>query len=221
MKRFLPTLAIALAAVLTLFSGMIQGHLNHRWGMSPDARAAVAVLDQIPHEFGKWRLETGGEKLSDVVKNILQCEGYLSNRYVNEAGDQVSVAVLLGPPGPISVHTPEVCYSSREFDQVEDRVRTPVESDGHAGSFWRTTFRSRKIDGSWMSVYYAWSDGGAWTASESPRFEFAGQPYLFKLQMAGHPNEDPRSTGSDPCVSFLNDFVPVWDKSVSSLRFAP
>jgi hypothetical protein len=71
-----------------------------------------------------------------------------------------------------------------------------------------------------MRVYYAWSDGGEWRASTAPRFEFASRPYLFKLQMAGYPASEADLDTSDPCVPFLNDFIPVWRNAASSLEAA-
>jgi EpsI family protein len=218
MKRILPSLAIAILASLTVVSGALQGRLTSRWGMPPDAKAAVAALESLPQEFGGWRLQDTQE-LSEVVRNTLQCEDHLVATYVNDSGAMVNFAILLGPHGPISVHTPEVCYSSRQYDIVEDRARVRAGQPNQEDHFWRTRFRARDLDAREMHVYYAWSDGGPWTASQSPRVEYAGRPYLFKLQLAGYP-EGGSESAFDPCEDFLNDFAPAWRQATSSLHSA-
>jgi hypothetical protein len=217
MKRYLPTVAIALLSTLTILSGVIQGRLSNRWGTPPDARKAATVLKELPSEFGGWRLEQT-QDLSENVRNTLQCQDYVLGAYVHESGEQVQLAILLGPPGPISVHTPEICYSSREFDQVDERTSMPVGGAEHESHLWRTTFRSRDLDGCMLHVYYAWSDGGRWNASESPRFEYAGRPYLYKLQLAGATSANTATPESDICAKFLDKFIPVWNNAVSSLE---
>lgn len=216
MRRITPVLAIGLLGALTVFSGVLQGRLSHRWGMTRDSGEAANVLKQLPQQFAGWRL-ADPETMREAVKDTLQCEGYVLNKYVHESGAVVNFAILLGPPGPISVHTPEICYSSREYTVVQNRDRVNVECKPEGGEFWRTIFRSKSLDAPMMHVYYAWSDGGEWNASDSPRFEYAGRPYLFKLQLAGwcEPSADAEAMA---CESFLKDFVPVWSEAVSSLN---
>src|SRR4051812_35968739 len=112
---------LPLAAFLILLAGtlgvsIVQGRITNRWGLRPDAEAAGDRLRPIlPAEVGNWRMRSD-EKLADPMVAILQCNAYVLRVYEHQqTGDVVRLAVLLGPPGPISVHTPEVCYSSREF----------------------------------------------------------------------------------------------------------
>ncbi len=83
------------------------------------------------------------------------------------------------------MHTPEICYSSREYDLLGDRKAVTVkDNDGVEHTFWQTEFKSQRPGGAGLRVYYAWTNGGPWTASASPRFEFALKPWLVKLQLA-------------------------------------
>ena len=74
---------------------------------------------------------------------------------------------------------------------------------------WRTTFKSRNISGHLLCVYYGWSRGDRWSATEGARWEYAGSPYLYKIQLAVQlpPGLTPEET--DPCKDFLVDFLPV------------
>src|SRR5512140_3244808 len=113
MRALVTALAVVLVAGLTIFSGYLQGRLRNRWGTPADLVAAAKLLEATPTEFGRWKLEKQ-TPLSENVARLLECAGYISGNYVDQAtGEVVSVVVLLGPPGPISVHTPEICYSSR------------------------------------------------------------------------------------------------------------
>jgi hypothetical protein len=134
----------------------------------------------------------------------LQCEGYVNRQYVNqETGDVVNLAVITGPPGPTAVHTPEICYSSRDYSIARERERTLIaDKEGNAHTFWATVFESNNPLAERLCVFFAWSDGGNWIASKSPRFEFAGSQKLFKLQLAGR--IDPSTDASE---SVIADFI--------------
>ena len=74
---------------------------------------------------------------------------------------------------------------------------------------WSTTLQSTRLDASYLRVYYGWSTGGAWSAPADGRFAFVGQPYLYKIQVAGVlPSMDDESA-SDPALSFLKVSLPV------------
>src|SRR5947208_1159232 len=114
----------------TLGVGIVQGRITNRWGLRPDAEIAGDRLrPTLPVEVGNWRMRSE-DKLADPVAAILQCHASVNRQYEHQqTGDVVRVAVLLGPPGPISVHTPEVCYSSREYTAGGDRRKTLITAD--------------------------------------------------------------------------------------------
>ncbi len=208
MKRFLPALAVLVAAGVTLVSGIIHGHMSNRWGPSQATDAAAERLKQLPDRFGDWQGQAP-EKMRDEVVNMLECAAYVHRAYVNqETGEVVRAVIFLGPAGPTSVHRPEVCYSSRNH-RIHEKRREVRVSEGLEDEFWAVTFQSTGLDQSMLRVYYAWSSGGDWSATESPRFAFAGKPYLYKIQLAAGlvPGVDLKK--NDPCRKFLKDFVPI------------
>jgi hypothetical protein len=147
--------------------------------------------------------------MSDAVIEVLSCAGYVNRQYVNRrTGETIWIAITVGPPGPIAVHTPEICYSSRAYS-IQDPRETAILSDsnGDTHSFWRLSFRSNNTSADTLRVYYAWSAEGLWQASESPRFEFAGQPMLFKLQMSSLVAPEVTGASTDPCKNFLTDLL--------------
>jgi hypothetical protein len=119
----------------------------------------------------------------------------------------VDLSLLIGPAGTVSVHSPEICFPSKNFELLGKRVRITIRDDaGIDHQFWRVEFRSQDLEERLSRVYYGWSIGGTWSAPDDPRFEFAGQPYLYKLQL--HVKISPDSEKADAGLSFLSNFLP-------------
>ena len=195
-----------MAAGLTLASGLIHGRMSNRWvGDSKIADTAVEKLGQLPDRFGDWQ----GQALEDLPENtviILECMGHSIRTYVNqETGESVRVAIILGPAGPMSVHTPEICYSSRNQKVKQQRQRVAVPKNGN-DEFWALTFQSTDVDARLLRVYYAWTTGHTWTAADDPRWGFAGNRYLYKIQLSGNVSAESKN---DPCRNFLREFIPA------------
>ncbi len=195
---------------LTAFSGAMQGRLAHRWGPPEELIRAGERLAQFPLQCGDWVAEKD-MTLSD--EEILQLEpaGYLFRRYTHErTGEQVTVTILVGPTGPIAVHSPEICFSSRTYQQDTKRAAVPVGSPQSDDRLWSLRFKSRKLEGDRLQVYYGWSTGSGWSAAADARYAFARFPYLYKIQLAGYAGDrevtDPKYT--DACGEFLKVFLP-------------
>ena len=210
MKRYWFVLGIVLVAALTILSGVLQGRMRNRWGPSADVLSAANKLAEIPSQFGDWRLQSS-EELGETAANMLECAGYIVRNYENQAtGDVVSVTVLIGPPGPISVHTPEVCFGSRNYTSRSERQKMAIRGPaGGDDEFWAIDYTVNNLRGDLLRVCYAWSKGDRWSAQKDARFWSAGQPYLYKIQLASRlpPGANPES--EDPCHKFLQDFLPV------------
>ncbi len=202
------SIAVVSAVALTLLSGAVYGHVSQRWGSPEEAEAAGALLAAFPSDIGEWRLETE-EVLDDRSQGLLRCQGQLHRNYVNRrTGARVDMYLVLGPAGPISVHQPEICFKSQAYSQRSGRELTPV-ADGD--TFWSLTFdpSSTNVHGAVTRVFYGWSDGAEWTASKDARFEFAGQPYLYKLQVSAQLPLSSDISTYDPCLEFLKAALPA------------
>lgn len=222
-RRVVPV-AVA-AAALTVVSGVVYGHLSGRWREVSELADVGARLEEFPEAFGDWRM-TRSIELSENVADTLQCAGYINGAYVNEiTGQVVNVAVLVGPPGPMSVHTPEICFSSKQYDMCEERRRMLVSSeksmpakrgvprseipDADRGeSLWSVGFRTRDVHARPLHVYYGWNDGRGWEAAENPRFGFATAAYLYKAQVAVMGEVGGAGGEYEPGKQFLDEFLP-------------
>jgi hypothetical protein len=200
---------VVLGAALTIGSGLWHGRASNRWGIPTSVAPAAEKLAGIPSEFGGWRL-TRDESLDPKVVEILQCQAHVNRVYQHqETGQTVNVALMLGPPGPISVHTPEVCYSGQGYES--EGVRIAFSFAGAAADqkeeFWSVRMKSREEEGASQQVYYAWSAGNHWSKPESPRWTFRSQPYLYKVQIAGIVPDETEGGPAQTPAQGLEDFV--------------
>lgn len=198
--------ATIVGVAVTLITGVAAGYFSQRWGPSGAIEAYATQLATMPRQFGDWQMIEEKE-MSETAVQILKCQEYVNRVYRNETtGQQVSIAVTLGPTGPIAVHTPEVCYSSREYAiRADRRAVTITENEDHAHTFWRVDFTANNPLRAGLRVHYGWTAGGTWLASESPRYEFATSRALFKLQLASSELTDSDTPESDAGRRFLND----------------
>ena len=199
--------------LLTIGSGVVSGRLDNRWGQTTDLVGAGQRLQELPEQFGPWVRQASQPVNSDIME-MLQCAGGLHHIYRSrDTGDVVSMALFVGPPGPMSVHTPEVCYSLAGHVQKENASRFKIRESGSAEEyFWSVTFKSNDLQGGLLRVAYGWNSGHGWTAPDQPRFAFGGEAKLYKLQVASSVATQAELSERDPCLEFLRDFVPVANK---------
>jgi hypothetical protein len=202
--RFNLTLAVVVAVSVT--TAVLQGRMRHRWGTSDAVRNAAARLQEFPQDFGDWHM-TAARDLDDDSLRQLECASSMDRVYTNrKTGEKVALLFILGPTGPTAVHTPEVCIGQREFAALGDR-RSVAAGNG-SDRFWNKRFKSKNVHGESMSVYWAWSTGGAWLAAKDARYAFAGNPYLYKAQITSNYPDTPGAEANGG-QRFLSDFVSV------------
>ncbi len=201
--------AVLLCVLLILTGGVAHGYLDSRWTRMDVATAQAETLQTLPLNIGDWRLVSEPE-LEGSAQRILQWYGSILREYVNDTtGDRITVFVVYGPRGPIAVHTPEVCYSSKGTETAGERLATPLLINGETQSLWKVKFRKpRSTDAPHLEVWYGWSDGGPWKASSLPRVWLTDS--LYKIQVAGPPAKSGEEMS--PVENFLRDFLPSLQK---------
>lgn len=202
-----------LIVALTLASGMVDRRLSLGLSTEADLAPAGKHLEKLPNEFGNWQLQAS-RPMDPLILKTLQCSGSVLRKYMNQAtGESVDLSLIVGPSGPTSVHTPEVCYSSRDYEQLAAPQKFQVRAESKpAESFWRLIFRSTGPRLDELTVAYAWNDGTGWQASSQPRFQFSGRRLLYKLQLASYSASGEAASRRDPIREFLLDFLPVFDR---------
>ena len=208
----LRTITLLTVLLLTIVTGVIQGRLTNRWGLTEDLQAVGRRLEELPAEFGDWQLVESSE-LGEAASQMLEAYGYVGGVYRQQStGAHVTMFVLVGPVGPIAVHTPEVCFGSRVYELIESRQPFALDnpsSPDEPHTFWAPLFRRKDVDGHLAPTYYGWTVDGRWTAANDPRFAFAANPYLYKVQVTTLVPASMARLETDPCQEFLADFVTV------------
>jgi hypothetical protein len=114
---------------------------------------------------------------------------------------------LCGRSGPVSVHTPDVCYAGAGYEEVGSVTRREIP-DLTGDRFWYRRFQKSGPTPIKLGITYAWTASGPWEAPENPRLALARHPVLFKVYvirpLAG-PNEPP---DADPTIDFLRALTP-------------
>lgn len=208
MKLF-TLLALGSALIATTVAvGLVHGRWTNRWGERPDILSASVRLEKLPLKVGDWESK-GNIPLDPETVRILQCSGSVNRIYEHaKTGERVSVAVLLGPFGPISVHTPEICYSSQNYHIAQERSRWAAsESAESEDEFWDVSMQGNDVSSAPFRVLYGWTNDKTWHAAQNPRFSYGGSPFLYKLQLAAPMTAEGQQ--HDVCRDFLTEFLPV------------
>lgn len=203
-----PWLAGAIALALIVGGGALYGSYSQRWGPPADLVAMGQAVEQMPDQIGEWVM-LDKAPMGKTTLEMLECAGYVNRRYQHrDSGQIVNLAIIVGPPGPIAVHTPEICFSSRAYEQQSSRDRTQLKSaQGDEHSFWCVNFDTKNVLANKLRVYYAWSLGPRWNASESPRYEYAANPALYKLQLSAEVPPGELGDKVDPGKEFLQALI--------------
>ncbi len=195
--------AVGLIAALTVVSGVAHGFLDGRWGGGQSGHAYGEKLQLLPDQIGGWT-SLGNLELPKSTTDMLRCYGYCFRAYRNsQTGQQVTMAILVGPRGPIAVHSPDICYPSQGMKARNKRRPVTIETTGEVNRFWHVIFEPKNEIGQSIEVFYAWSDGKSWHASEDPRFWPAF--HLYKIQLAGSPPEGGKPSAGE---EFLKTALP-------------
>jgi hypothetical protein len=210
---------LILAGAITLTAAILHGRWTNRWSPPEALSEAGQVLERLPGNFGPWQL-VKTEELSPNVRGILECRDYRQAYYQNhETGEQLLLTLLLGSPGPMSVHTPEVCYTSIDSQAIAPRQRIELPTSGSPDAVWMVQFRElHEAQSGITRVYYAWSDGAGWSADEEPRVTFGGRPFLFKVQVCVRLPEGAEADTHDPARAFFPVFLPAFAQAAAGLQ---
>ena len=202
---------LALCVALTLLSGVLRGVVDQRWGYGEEMLQAAERVASFPMEIGPWKATEDG-KLDDEAAAMLRSVGSVLRRYTHEAtGETISLVFLVGPAGPLAIHTPEVCYGSNNFTVVDPRGRSIVEDvQGNEHPFSVVTFAENDLRQRRQRIYYAWNHQNTWIAPEQPRSAFAGLPMLYKVQVSTYLQGD--GERQDAANKFLSVCLPICEQ---------
>jgi hypothetical protein len=203
LRILLPVVGIS-AVVAT---GAVHGLWTDRWGLAEEPATAPARLEQIPLSLPDWE----GQTIDSGKINLDGATGCLHRHYVHHrTGKEVTVFLVCGRPGPVSIHTPDVCYAGSGYEVLSQTKYAPTLGPTAPGAEFHTgQFRQRRAaDQTYLRIFWAWSATGDWSAPNDPRFAFARYPALFKLYLIRELTVPDEPLEDDPSVELMRQLLP-------------
>lgn len=217
----LPLLAIVAIAVLTVPPALLQGRYVHRWQTPKAQLDAASHLEELPREFGRWRVVEDGEPLSAEVCRELGLTGNLKRTYLDvDSGSTIDLLLMVGASGQLVRHPPNICYGNRANQQVGEIESISTADVEPPSSFSLIEYRrNAEAMGTRFLVAYGFSAGQEWNSPKWPRMTFGGEPMLYKMQLLTPVTGDDRTGAVREQVAFLNMFVQEfaqWHRGLSA-----
>jgi hypothetical protein len=208
--------SLILAVVVLLVGGVVHGLSSERWRSSQVLEDAAAHIDRVPMRIGDW--QGRNEPDDDEEFDQAGARRHWTRIYTHDRTQQaLRVILMCGRAGRMSVHTPQMCYRGAGYEMPEDPMRFSID-DKPSATFWTAMFTKPGVLGSDLRLFWAWNVSGAWESAQNPRWQYRGQPFLYKLYVA-HDLQGASDAGParDAGAQFLHDFIP----QVEQVLFPP
>lgn len=201
--------------IIGIFVILLGGGL--RGLLAPSVQSNVALdelaarLKAVPLTVGDWQ----GEELqtNEAVVRAADCAGMIQRSYTNTRdGRQVSFMILVGKPGPLSVHLPDICYRGAGYRSQGDASKAELEIASRTAEF-RVLDMANSTGpvARHLRIYHSWNNGSGWTTPGVPRVAFARSAYLFKLYVTTPATSAPDPGDQDVCRDFIVSCLPTID----------
>lgn len=212
---------VVAALALIVSAGVVQSLWIDRRQGAQAREPLLSQLDRFPSSLGNW--EGQPIELDPADLRVGKIEAYLGRRYVNRhSGETATILLVGGLPGPISVHTPDVCFTGAGFEQVapEEQYSLKYGPSDRNATFWTADFRASEAGVPvHLRILWSWNSTGRWLAPSNPRWEFASAGFLYKLYVVrempriGERSED--DPDQDSSIELLRQLLPELEQSFS------
>jgi hypothetical protein len=194
------TVLVAGCLLLVVAGGIVQGQYSDRWSKLEPADAVRIRLQHVPRTLAGW--SSTDAQLSPRQLEIAQAE-VCFDRVYNRAGimGQVRVTVLTGRPGPLAVHTPDVCYTNNGYTALDTPRQLRV---GTEQQLWHLRLLPAS-QGPPLEVLWGWSTDGTWQATRDPRGTFAHVGRLFKVYVVTTADAGPTTPATHDLLQLVMD----------------
>ncbi|TWU11808.1 hypothetical protein CA54_06190 [Symmachiella macrocystis] len=201
-------IALAIASLVTVASAQLQPGRLYQQAPAKILDTESQRLANFPVAFGDWESQAEGDSLPEGVQTELGLENYLSRIYRNrKTNQQVALLIMVGSPGRLVRHPPDICYSNRGSRTLStDEILIEDADAGHS-------FRSLAYVGDdsmdqsdEFVVAYGHTADSQWDVPRFPRFTYGSESFLYKMQVlvAGGDNNEERIQTAQ---MFLTDCV--------------
>jgi hypothetical protein len=207
---------VLLALAILIGTGLVHAVWTDRWGLPPEYTSAADRLARLPTKLGDWDGEWSEVDGAEYPQDVYGVG--VVGRFVNAAdGSRVTVYLALGRPGPMTVHTPELCYGGGGFRRAgsEERYETTYGSPARTAGFTHAVFT--KASGpvpQHVRVMWSWAAEGSWQAHTTPRFTLARHRLIAKLYLIKPVKGPADALKDDPIVGFIDALLPELDRII-------
>ena len=199
---------LAVAALVTVGSAQLQPDQLYQQTPPDVLLKEAGTLDRFPESFGSWRFQKEGVEIAPAVQEELGWVDYVSRIYRNaETGQEVGLLLMLGQPGPLVRHPPDICYSNRGSRTLNTDA-IDIESHGQQHHFRSLAYVSQNVleQQNQFVVAYAHTAETQWDVPQLPRLVYGGEPFLYKMQVLVAEGDDLQGR-YDTASAFLADYV--------------
>lgn len=207
-------------AGLIIGAGWFHGRIVDRWGDSHEMNQAVARLQNLKTSFGDWTSQP--IEINPRHLEVAEVTGYIQRLYVNRtSGERISILLICGRPGPIAVHSPDVCYQGAGYKMGPKSIQTlAATATSRPLEFWAARF-AKDQDPTSLHILWSWSDGGRWIAPDNPRLVFYRSKVLYKLYIVHETKSHDGPVVDEAIQSFVIDFFPALQQMMSDNSATP
>ncbi len=202
-------IVISAAVGVLVAAGVVHGVWTDRWSAQSDLKAAAAQLEQLPLTLGAWR---GSDVEMEPDPNS-QVAGQIARRYVHGInGKSVTILLACGRAGAVCTHTPEVCYAGSGYEVEKPRR---FQAPGANAEFWTARFvKERESSKTNLRIFWAWHGTQSWQVADNPRWTFAGEKVLYKLDVITELAQADEPMETSACVEFMQELLPALKSNV-------
>lgn len=205
-------LAVVIAAATLFASGGLY-HVLARDSAQLDA--AADRVANVPQRIGDW--VGHDEAADDAAFAQAGAKSYWIRTYVHQKSKaSVLVILMCGRSGKMAVHTPEVCYGGAGYElHAATATWTLKNDDEKPAQLWSAHFVKKTGGVKHLRLYWGWNARGEWEAATAPRWQYWGEPFLYKLYVSRDTGASlPGSVQNDAAADFLKAFVPVMQQTL-------
>lgn len=203
-------------------AGWADWTIRDRRGASPELQRAVQQVESLPQTIGQW--QGTATDFDSIVLRVSRCAAYKSQRFVhNQTGRSVDVTIMVGLPGPMAEHLPEVCYPAGGYQEIggafqRRAIAEWLNQKSAADELVHIDFVKPPEFNTPTRVWHGWYDGAHWSRPQHPRLSFFRLPRLFRLHVSAALLSDPfdeHGQSIDPGEEFLRDALPILTKALT------
>ena len=204
------------AAIIILANAFLEGVCANRWRRAVELEAGMVRLNNVPMTIGDWHAES--QDLDEASVTRAGIEGYFFRHYQHQlSGKKIAVLLMCGRPGPLAVHTPDICYRGAGFSPDGAIVSWPQKygTDSATAQFSRAKFsKDDATDSTSVRIAWSWGTDGQWLTPSSPRATFARQPVLYKLYLVQRVTPANDQPSEEICKGFVEQLLPEINKAL-------